>query len=123
MNSDSESIDECLLCCMPMDPSNNLFCYSCFDENVCNRCYLICNDYIHTRCSICEKTISLECNCCAVCSCQSVDCYCKDCVIKSKINIKCSKCKKNIINDLCCDEYPLIVEDAGTEIKCSKCMY
>lgn len=81
-------------------------------------------DYSNTKiCTICEQIFCFDCNHIALCWCQSVECICKSCILKSKdLDYECKKCGKNVATDMSDMDYPTVVGDSDN-IRCMECLY
>ncbi len=55
------------------------FCYRCWDENACHRCFHYDPEPSYLTCSTCDRRVHVEC-CVAFMWCQSHDVICKDCI-------------------------------------------
>lgn len=98
-----------------------LICETCYTEQLCHRCGLTSPDFVNTYCDGCERMIALTCQCVAVTWCQSTSCICRDCIVQSKLHLRCEKCSKDMVDDLKSADFPGIVEDGGSPILCSTC--
>lgn len=82
------SCRECSEGCVDAD-----YCLNCYATRVCNRCEFLNpeEDYGNFKfCEDCNRMISTDCGCVAVCWCQSLNGICHDCV--SKYTFQCFKC-------------------------------
>lgn len=94
---------------------------SCDDyESICEKCEHF-SDRVSYFCNICNSELTIECNCVAIVWCQSLDCICKECVIKYE-DIICEKCGKKINNYLSKRNSKILIEDSGDILCYDDCL-
>src|SRR5579872_1045302 len=88
------------------------YCSTCWDENVCHRCFNSEEFINYNTCERCNRRIR---NCCvAICYCQCLDVICIDC-IKPEDNT-CDECNAVLITP---PVYPYVADDKP--ILCAAC--
>lgn len=96
--------------------NNKYICSYCRDY-CCRKCGFNDKDFDLKWCEKCEKWISTRCKCMALCWCQDIGCYCKQCYIINNYEHKCEKCNTIITVN---KDSKIIIED--DKILCEKCL-